>query len=140
MKIQKLLLFVLIITTIQLNLFAQKDSSDFVFTIKTDNLGVSSDSSYQLQLEDSLNFNVDIDWDNDGIFDTLGVDSTITHKYDSIDSYTIRLRGSFSNLKFGGDSARDRSKLISIDQWGSQVWNTTAYMFSNCDSLLTTPL
>lgn len=132
MKTQKLLLFVLIITAIQSNLFAQKDSSDFVFTIKTDNPGITSDSSFQISTQSFFNScDFDVDWDNDGVFDTLGVDSTITHNYDSSGVYTIRLRGNFRELRLGGGTNTDRSKLISVDQWDvSSVTNMNSMFYS----------
>ncbi|MEQ8908019.1 MAG: BspA family leucine-rich repeat surface protein [Vicingaceae bacterium] len=122
--------------------FAQKSPNDFVFTIKTDNPGVTNDSAYQLRLDVGVNYNVDIDWDNDGSFDTLGVNSTINHQYSSTGSYTMRLRGTFPSIYLGStinNFNTDAKKLVSVDQWGDQVWTFMDQMFLACDSLVALP-
>ena len=125
------------------NLWAQLDSSDFVFSVNTTNPGLSNNSSYVLNLNHpSTTYNVDIDWNNDGIFDSIGVSNTIMHSYSIPGIHTIRLRGQFPVLRLGTDVLiqSDRSKLIAVDQWGKQQWSDVSLMFRFCDSLLTTPL
>lgn len=126
--------------------FSQKSPDDFVFTVKTDNYGPTNDSAFTLKISPFIHLSpgviqylsVDIDWENDGLFDTLGVNSNITKQYDSIGVYTIRLRGVFPRLNFAYFTTKCL-KLISVDQWGSQVWRDCSLMFLNCDSLKTLP-
>lgn len=130
----------ILLVCLNLNLFAQKSQNDFVFTIKTDNPGFTGDSAYLLRLNSQgVNYNVDIDWDDDGVFDTLGVSSSISHQYDSNGVYSIRLRGVFPAIELGYFNNTDASKLISVDQWGNQVWSSGKRMFYYCDSLTTIP-
>lgn len=117
---------------------AQKDSTHFVFTVKTDHPGSSNDSSYTINTSFNLNFDYDVDWDNDGVFDTLGLTRGITHQYDSAGTYTIRIKGSFPKIDFGGASARvkrDAEKLISINQWGTTQWEELYNAFVFCSNL-----
>lgn len=123
--------------------WSQQSSTDFLFTIKTDNPGLTNSTSFRLNLnQPNINYLVDIDWDNDGVFDTLGVTNSITHNYLTSGTYAIRLKGQFPKLLLGDykTNQSDRSKLISVDQWGNQPWTDVSLMFINCDSLLTTPL
>ncbi len=126
------------------NTYAQKDSTQFVSSWKTDHVGKSNDSSVFINIDRGLSYNFDIDWNNDGIFDTLGVKDTITHQYNSPGTYTIRIKGNFPKINFGGgvipiNSALkdDRDKLMSIDQWQTQVWSKKAFIsaFRNCSNV-----
>ncbi|MBL4707980.1 MAG: BspA family leucine-rich repeat surface protein [Flavobacteriales bacterium] len=119
-------------------LFAQKDSTHFVFTIQTDKAGQSNDSSYFINTYVNLTYNYDVDWDNDGVFDTIGITQNIVHQYDSIGRYTIRIRGTFPKIDFGRTNVgtiRDANKLISIDQWGTTAWLELFNAFSGCINL-----
>lgn len=125
--------------------YSQKSPSDFVFTIKTDNRGVSNDSAFLFRRADSDTASyspMDIDWDNDGLWDSLNViKGSIQHQYDSVGVYTVRVRGNhLKNMRFSkGISHRgDRSKLISIDQWGDHLWEKMSFV--RCDSLVSLPL
>ena len=123
--------------------YSQVSKSDFVFTIETSNPGISNFSSFHLNLSQvNVNYLVDIDWNNNGVFDTLGVTNSITHDYGTTGRYTIRLKGQFPKLQLGNykTNVSDRSKLISVDQWGTQSWSDVSLMFINCDSLLTTSI
>lgn len=135
--------FILFLTFLKIHVKAQKSSDDFVFTIKTTNPGLTNSTSFHLNLtQPNINYLVDIDWNDDGLFDTLGVSNSITHDYITSGLYTIRLKGQFPKLQLGNykTNVSDRSKLISVDQWGNQTWSDVSLMFINCDSMLTTPL
>ena len=143
--IQYLVLFLSLAITS--SLFSQKDSTHFVTTWRTYNPGVSNDSSVMLNANLAINnpfnfFNYDVDWDNDGIFDTLNVTTgIISHQYLDTGTYTIRIRGQFSTVRFGNSrtlffSPGDREKLVSIDQWGTQVWRDLSQAFDGCDSMI----
>ena len=62
--------FLLFLLAGSVDLFSQKDSTDFVFTWRTYNPGISYDSSITIRTQVFLPFDFDVDWDNDGIFDT----------------------------------------------------------------------
>jgi len=130
--------------------FTQKDSTQLVTTWRTFNTdpnvtSSSGDSSVHLGIDTTRTYNYDIDWDNDGIFDTLGVTTAITHRYPDTGTYTIRIRGQFPRIVFGdrifylngtgGQLKRDHLKLVSLDQWGTTVWEDLFAAFHGCRNL-----
>lgn len=69
-------------------------------------------------------FNYDIDWDNDGFFDELGVTGSVTHAYASSGDHTVAIQGQFPHMEGNCD--------IDIIQWGSVVWGSMRGMFDRC--------
>ena len=108
-------------------------TSDFVTTWKTDNPGNSSDTSITIPtIENGTNY--DIDWNNDNIFDDIGVSGSITHDYGIAGTYTIRIRGNIKGI-YINDSG-DKEKIISIDQWGDINWTTMTDAFDGAKNLV----
>jgi hypothetical protein len=68
----------------------------FVTTWQTDNPGTSNETSITVPM---VGGPYDVDWDNDGVFDELGLYDTVTHDFLSVGTYTIRIKGSFSSFK-----------------------------------------
>lgn len=140
---QKQALFLLSFTVLFISntLLAQKDSSHFVTTWRTDSTGLSNDSAIYIEIDTSFSYNFDIDWNNDGVFDTLGVRDNILIQYPSPGTYTIRIRGIFPSTYFEPfpvtpfASQHDQEKLISIDQWGTYPWKKLAGAFKGCSNL-----
>lgn len=127
---------------------AQKDTTDFVTTwrtVESITLNSSNDSSVHINIDTTRVYNYDVDWDNDGVFDNLGVTAPITHQYPDTGTYTIRIRGQFPRIFFGGDVyynnvrrfpiIRDFRKLVSIDQWGNTAWEELYFAFSGCGNM-----
>ena len=104
----------------------------FVTTWKTDNPGVSSATSIAIPTK-GLGYDYDVDWNNDGIYDTLGVTGDITHNYGTPGVYTIRIRGSFPSIRFAGSG--DAAKLIKILFWGNIEWESMEGAFAGCENL-----
>ncbi|MBL4708682.1 MAG: BspA family leucine-rich repeat surface protein [Flavobacteriales bacterium] len=121
--------------------FAQKDSTHFVTTWQTDSTGISNDSAIFLEVDSNYSYNFDIDWDNDGVFDTLNVTSSILIQYSSPGNYTIRIRGVFPSTYFEPSplfptaGIHDQKKLLSIDQWGTYAWKNLAGAFKGCSNV-----
>ncbi|MCG8700076.1 MAG: DUF285 domain-containing protein, partial [Bacteroidales bacterium] len=109
------------------------DTDYFVTTWKTSNTGISNDSTILILTNSSYDYFYDVDWDNDGIFDTLGITGDYQHTYDSIGTYTIRIKGTFPSMFF--DNEGDKEKLISIDQWGAIQWQSMESSFKGCANL-----
>ena len=134
--------FFLMAVLLSAALYSQISTDDFVTTWKTDNFGTLSNDSTIYILASDLNFtfNYDVDWNNDGIFDSLGVTGSTSHQYTSPGTYTIRIRGDFPRIEFGasylfGFDERDALKLISIDQWGDMQWEKLDQAFVYCKNL-----
>ncbi|HMQ77825.1 MAG TPA: BspA family leucine-rich repeat surface protein, partial [Flavobacteriales bacterium] len=110
----------------------------FVTTWKTDQpFGSSNPSSIIISTAPGETYNYDVDWNNDGVFDDLGVSGDITHDYGSPDTVTIRIRGTFPRIYIGGGG--DSRKLHSVDQWGSTAWTSMFRAFQSCTNLKAIP-
>lgn len=119
---------------------AQKSSSDFVTTWRTNNpASFGNDSSIYINVDSNYIYNYDVDWDNDGVFDTVGISQGLFIQYPSPGVYTIRIRGQFPSIQFGiifSPTFKDnKSKIIEINQWGNQQWKFLTRAFYGCDSM-----
>ena len=74
-----------------------------------------------------------IDW-GDGQYDN-NVSNDITHTYLNPGIYTIAIIGDFPAFR-QSSSNRDNKKLISIDQWGDQVWQSMNQAFYFCENMV----
>jgi len=121
-----LLIFLFFFTSI--NLIAQA----FITTWKTDNPGTSINSSITIPTIGGV-YNYDVDWDNNGTFDELGITGNITHDFGTPGTYTIRIQGDFPRIFFNDEF--DKEKILSVDQWGSLEWTSMASAFFGCNNL-----
>ncbi|MEL6181714.1 MAG: BspA family leucine-rich repeat surface protein, partial [Myxococcota bacterium] len=117
----------------------------FVTTWDTQAPGVSNDTSIQIRVGDGL-FLYDVDWNNDGIFDTFDLTGNVTHDFGQPGVYTIAIRGLFPHIQLSGppqssnDPREERTaaevgdapKLLSIDAWGDIAWESMENAFAGC--------
>ncbi|TSE04664.1 BspA family leucine-rich repeat surface protein [Aquimarina algiphila] len=106
----------------------------FKFTVDTRNLDRSSSAANQLIIETvrGYDFNFSIDW-GDNQYDN-NVTNEITHTYLIPGIYTIAIIGDYPAHSYGRTD-RDNKKLISVDQWGTQPWQTMQQAFWFCDNM-----
>ncbi|MCG8699846.1 MAG: BspA family leucine-rich repeat surface protein, partial [Bacteroidales bacterium] len=107
--------------------------SYFTTTWKTDNTGTSGDTEISIQTLGSYSYNYDVDWNNDGVFDELGITGNVTHDYGVAGTYTINIRGTFPCMYF--NNGADKEKIISIDQWGTIAWASFENAFYGCKNM-----
>lgn len=81
-------------------------------------------------------YNYDIDWNNDGVYDELGIKTGTARDFKAVGTYTIRIRGDFPRIYFNNDS--ERFKIQKIEQWGSIKWQSMANAFWGCENLTIT--
>ncbi len=112
-------------------------NTDFITTWKTDNPGVSNSTSITIPTHPSETYNYDVDWEGDGVFDDFGVTGDVTHDYGVSGTYEVHIRGNFPRIFFydAGRLTKDSHKIISVDQWGSQVWTSMNSAFHGCSNL-----
>src|SRR3989344_2769390 len=108
--------------------------SDFVTTWTTNTDG-SSDSTIMIPASSGSTYNYEVDWNNDGIFEQSGITGSVTHDFGAPGTYTIRVRGVFPRIQFGGQPYEVKRRIISIDQWGTQPWTSMAYAFQGATNL-----
>ena len=105
----------------------------FITSWKTDNPGSSNSTSITIPTI-GTGYNYDIDWNNDGIFDTIGVTGSITHDYGIAGTYQIAIRGDFPRIYF--NNTGDKQKLLAIGQWGDIEWSSMQSAFHGCNNLV----
>ena len=106
-----------------------QDTTSFITSWVT----TSPNDDINLTVDGAYSYNYDVDWDNDGIFDSLGLTGPVAHVYASADTHTLRIRGTYPHITI--NSSPDKSKLISVDQWGTQQWQTMASSFRGCTNM-----
>ena len=106
----------------------------FKFTVDTRILDRRSTAANQIVLEVArgLTYNYSVDW-GDNQYNN-NVNAEITHTYLNPGVYTISIIGDYPSHVYN-ISDRDNLKLISVDQWGSQVWQTMAQAFQFCENM-----
>ncbi|WP_299258450.1 BspA family leucine-rich repeat surface protein [uncultured Aquimarina sp.] len=110
----------------------------FKITIDTRNLDNSSTATNQYRLELNtgypgyLTYDFSVDW-GDGQYNN-NVSSDIIHTYLAPGIYTLSIIGDYA-APFHGSSNRDNLKLISLDQWGTQVWQSMQQAFYFCENM-----
>ncbi|MRX66331.1 BspA family leucine-rich repeat surface protein [Maribacter luteus] len=104
----------------------------FVTTWKTDNNGVSLDNQIYIKTGDG-DFAYTVDW-GDNTYDGSVHTGNVSHSYETPGTYTVSIRGDFPHLKFDLNSS-DSRKLLSVEQWGSQVWGSMESSFAYCNNL-----
>ena len=124
---------------------ADYEPDQFVTTWQTDNVSENSSgpSSITIATNADYEYNYEVDWDNDGVFDESGITGDVTHDFGKAGIYTIRIKGEFPAFCFdyytaglGGvneEPAADNYKLISVDQWGTLAWKKLK--FSLCKNM-----
>ncbi|MGB6150651.1 MAG: BspA family leucine-rich repeat surface protein [Pricia sp.] len=110
----------------------------FKITVDTRNLDTNSSAANQYRLElndgypDNLTYDFSIDW-GDNQYDN-NVTNDITHTYLTPGIYAIAIIGDYPS-HYHPSSNRDNLKLISMDQWGTQVWGSMASTFYFCENM-----
>ncbi|NRD21352.1 BspA family leucine-rich repeat surface protein [Winogradskyella eckloniae] len=86
----------------------------------------------KMQVQNGFTYNYSIDW-GDGQYDN-NVSEEIIHTYLNPGIYTVSIIGDFPaprHEEFHSDSF----KLISIDQWGTQIWESMEGAFAGCSNM-----
>lgn len=76
-------------------------------------------------------YNYTVNWRDGSI--SVGNTSDATHTFETPGIHTIEIYGDFPRIYF--DNSGDRSKILTIEQWGSQQWTTMNAAFEGCNNL-----
>ena len=140
----KLLTLLVIFLCLSAFAYAQNAPADhFVLKITTTAGTYSADKSFTFYTQDT---NYDIDWDNDGTFEDIGVSGDQPHTFATAGVKIIRFRNLNDVAISYYLSARDvtiiqpdAAKYTSIEQWGTAVWNADmSYAFAGARNLTMT--
>ncbi len=105
-------------------------TTGFVTQWTTDNNGTSNDDQITIPTTGD-GYNYTVSW-GDGNSDN-NVTGDITHTYSAAGTYTVTITGSFPRIYFNGQG--DSDKIISIDQWGDNLWLSMEGAFSGCENM-----
>ena len=115
----------------------------FITTWKTDNPGPSENNQITIPTNPREVYNYNVDW-GDGTTDT-NITEDITHTYDESGIYQVSITGRFPRIYFNNSGEpfpvqypqkiADTKKIISVDQWGSNRWNSMDFAFAGCSNL-----
>lgn len=131
---KKIYVFLFLLCLLTNENLKSQDQSPFITTWKTDVPDVPEIYGVWITTVFGQDYNFDVDWENDGIFDDLGVTFDIQHEYELPGTYTIAIRGKFPQIDFGATG--DRLKLIRVDQWGDMKWKSMHKAFYKCSNLV----
>ena len=76
-------------------------------------------------------YNYDVDWGDGNI--TTNNTGDATHNYVSAGTYTVAISVDFPRIYF--NNTGDKSKIMSIEQWGTGVWTSMENAFFGCNNL-----
>jgi len=105
----------------------------FIIKVKTDNPGTTTSTQFLLPLNPACTYNCIIEW-GDGTTTYQTTTTSPTHTYPQAGTYTISIKGVFGAIYF--NIANDRRKLVSIENWGSGVWQSFQNAFYGCNNVV----
>ncbi len=115
------------------------ESDYFITTWKTDNNGTSNNNQITIPTNHNYFYNYSVDW-GDGSVDEA-VNGDITHTYDRVGIYTVKILGEFPTISFieyddyENKFMSDANKILSIEQWGKIEWLSFWSSFEGCTQL-----
>ena len=74
----------------------------------------------------------DIDWNNDGDYDDIGITQQISNRFESPGYYDISIRGDYPQMPLMLYESSSHP-LIDVKQWGDNVWENMSNQFSELD-------
>ncbi len=103
---------------------------EFITTWKTDNPGKTDAKSIEIPIGEGI-FNYTVDW-GDGY--STSHRGAAKHTYSRAGIYIVKISGDFPHIKFSLHS--DSKKLLSVEQWGNQVWDSMEKSFYKCSNVV----
>ena len=119
----------------QIHAFGIAAPRAFVTTWKTDNTGTSNNDQITVPTKSDGRYDCYVDW-GDGTSDNIIAydDSAWTHTYSGgAGTYTVKIKGTFHGFRFANGG--DKSKILTIEQWGSMRLGTEGWHVYGCDNL-----
>lgn len=115
----------------------------FITKWDTEVAGCTSSNQIKITTNPNYSYNYTINW-GDGKHDT-NVEGNITHTYENRGVYTVAITGLFPAIYFNDNNMYnakhaykndyDNEKLISIEQWGTQPWQSMNQAFYVCSNM-----
>lgn len=115
---------------------AHGQTTDFVFTVNTSNVGPGSSGPTQFAIPTTgTGYGYSVNW-GDATAPTAST-ASVTHTYAAAGNYTVRVSGIFPRIFF--NNGGDKLKISAVAQWGSAIaWASFANAFQGCSNLTVT--
>lgn len=108
----------------------QGSAQNFVTTWET----TIASETITIPTESGETYLYDVDWDNDGTFDAIGITGDASNTYLLPGVHTVTVRGTFPRIFF--NNTGDKDKIIIINEWGANQWSSMANAFEGCTNLV----
>ena len=105
----------------------------FITTWNTDNPGGSGPNFIIIPTFPGGTYSYDVSWKNDGVWET-DFTGDATHDYGMAGIYEVAIRGTFPQIYF--NDSGDRQKILTIEQWGTNGWDSMESAFNGCSNLI----
>lgn len=132
-----LLWFVLAFTFLITLSLPSKAQAPFVTTWKTDNTGVSANNQIIIPTE-GTGYNYEVNWvstTDPSLSGTLtGQTGDVTITFPSAGTYKVSISSNFPQIYF--NNGGDKSKILSVEQWGEIEWRSMENAFFGAEHLL----
>ncbi|MCK5673984.1 MAG: DUF285 domain-containing protein [Spirochaetales bacterium] len=102
---------------------------EFITTWKT----TSDNETITIPTYEGNTYDYTVDW-GDGSSEPIIEDTSPEHEYTTAGTYTVKISGTFPRIYFGGVGT-DKDKILSIENWGTIVWESMVSAFYNCSNL-----
>lgn len=112
-------------------------STPFITTWNTENAG-SATKTIVIPTTGTAGttYNCNVDWGDGNVENFTGTDGTaptISHIYATTGVKTISISGTFPRICF--NNGGDKLKILTVEQWGTGVWNSMYRAFYGCTNL-----
>ncbi|MBU1901875.1 DUF285 domain-containing protein, partial [Patescibacteria group bacterium] len=111
-------------------------TDDFIISVKTDNVGTSSDIQFTIPTFAGPTYNYNVDCNNDGVFEATNQTGDYTCTYGVAGTYEILISGIFPQIYF--NNGGDKDKILTIEQWGTGQWVSMDKAFYGCSNVVIT--
>lgn len=108
----------------------------FITTWRTDNPGVSNNNQITIPTT-GVGYDYNVDWGDGNV--SLNQTGDVVHTYAVPGVYTVSITGDFPRIHFGESifpTMTDAEKILTIEQWGNNAWETMDGAFRNCTNLV----
>ncbi|UII77629.1 BspA family leucine-rich repeat surface protein [Flagellimonas sp. HMM57] len=116
-------------TNAKVTVTVQDVNDTFVTTWKT----VTDGESIEIGLVEGLAYDFMIDW-GDGTIENITKDENIEHSYATAGDHVVAIQGNFPGMIMS--LLASAPKLMSIDQWGNNKWESLESAFASCENMV----
>ena len=109
-----------------------EDPDSFVTTWVT----TANNETIVIGVDNTFTYDYTIDW-GDGTVENITDNNDPQHLYVLPGAHTVAIKGAFPAIRMvnGNLVQADRDKLVSIEQWGTNLWASMADAFRGCQNL-----